>query len=69
MPHFMIRWQFSSTLAKALVCEPHDRTGTAKALVEGSGGELNSYHLDLGKYDDVMICEFPDNKSGRVFAA
>ena len=48
MPHFMIRWQFTSTSAKALVGKPHDRTGAAKALVEGFGGKLNSYYLALG---------------------
>ena len=50
MPHFMIRWQFTSTSAKALVGKPHDRTGAAKALVEGFGGNLNSYYLALGEY-------------------
>ena len=63
MPHFMIRWQFTSTSAKALVGKPHDRTGAAKALIEGFGGKLNSYHLALGEYDGVAICEFPDNQS------
>jgi uncharacterized protein with GYD domain len=63
MPHFMIRWQFTSTSAKALVGKPHDRTGAAKALVEGFGGKLNSYYLALGEYDGVAICEFPDNKA------
>ena len=61
-PHFMIRWQFTSTSAKALVGKPHDRTGAAKALVEGFGGKLDSYYLALGEYDGVAICEFPDNK-------
>jgi hypothetical protein len=41
----MIRWQFTSTSAKALVGKPHDRTGAAKALVEG--GKLVSYYLAL----------------------
>ncbi len=50
MPHFMIRWQFTSTSAKALVGKPHDRTGAAKALIEGFGGKLNSYYLALGEY-------------------
>jgi uncharacterized protein with GYD domain len=49
---------WTSTLAKALVREPNDRTGSAKALVEGFGGELNSYYLALGEYDSVAICEF-----------
>jgi uncharacterized protein with GYD domain len=61
MPHFMIRWQFTSTSAKALVGKPNDRTGAAKALVEGFGGKLMSYYLALGEYDGVAICEFPNN--------
>ena len=61
MPHFMIRWQFTSTSSKALVTKPHDRTGAAKALVEGFRGKLHSYFLALGEYDGVAICEFPDN--------
>jgi uncharacterized protein with GYD domain len=61
MPHFMIRWQFTSTSAKALVGKPHDRTGAAKALVEGFGGKLQNYFLALGEYDGVAICEFPSN--------
>jgi uncharacterized protein with GYD domain len=63
MPHFMIRWQCTSTSAKALVGKPHDRTGAAKTLVEGFGGKLDSYYLALGEYDGVAICEFPDNKA------
>jgi uncharacterized protein with GYD domain len=63
MPHFMIRWQFTSRSAKGLVGKPHDRTGAAKTLVEGSGGKLDSYYLALGEYDGLAICEFPDNKA------
>jgi uncharacterized protein with GYD domain len=60
-PHFMIRWQFTSASAKALVSKPNDRTGAAKALVEGFEGKLASYYLALGEYDGVAICEFPNN--------
>jgi uncharacterized protein with GYD domain len=61
MPHFLIRWQFTDTSAKALVGKPHDRTGAAKALVEGFGGKLRSYYIAFGEYDGIAICEFPDN--------
>ena len=61
MSHFMIRWQFTSASAKALVEKPHDRTGAAKALVEGFGGKLHSYYFSFGDYDGLAICEFPDN--------
>lgn len=63
MPHYMIRWQFTDTSAKTLVGKPHDRTGAAKALVEGFGGKLHSYYIAFGDYDGVAICEFPDNVS------
>src|SRR6516164_4546231 len=59
--HFLVRWQFTNASAKALVDKPHDRTGAAKALVEGFGGKLHSYYLALGEYDGVAICEFKDN--------
>ena len=39
MSHFMIRWQFTDTSAKALVGKPHDRTGAMKVFVEGFGGK------------------------------
>ena len=60
MVHFMIRWQFTSASAKALVEKPNDRTGTAKALIEGFGGKLLSYYFTFGSYDGLAICEFPD---------
>ena len=63
MSHYLIRWQYSNTSAKALVGKPHDRTGAAHALVEGFGGKLHAFYLAFGDYDGVAICEFPDNTS------
>jgi len=60
MSHYMIRWQFTDASAKALIGKPHDRTGAAKALVEGFGGKLHSYYLAFGEYDGIAICEFAD---------
>ena len=62
----MIRWQFTSTSAKALVGKPHDRTGAAKALVEGFGGKLNSYYLALVPYRRTLAtfcAKIPSNQS------
>ena len=63
MSYFMLRWQFSSASAKALVGKPHDRTGQATALIEGFGGKLHHYFFAFGDYDGVGICEFKDNTS------
>jgi|SRR5271165_4133455 len=63
MSHYLIRWQYTDHSAKALVGKPHDRTGAAKALVEGFGGKLHSFYLALGDYDGIAVCEFPDHTS------
>jgi uncharacterized protein with GYD domain len=60
MSHYMIRWQYTDGSARALVGKPHDRTGAAKALVEGFGGKLHSFYYAFGDYDGLAICEFPD---------
>ena len=66
MSHFIIRWQFNSASAKALVGNPHDRTAPATTLIEGFGGKLHSYFFAFGDYDGVAICEFPDNTAAAA---
>ena len=63
MPHFMLRWQFSSASAKALVAKPQDRTEQAEALIKSFGGTLRHYFFAFGDYDGVAICEFPDSSA------
>lgn len=60
MAHYLIRWQFKDTTAKALVDKPQNRTGPATALIEGFGGKLLCYYFSFGEYDGVGIGEFPD---------
>ena len=60
MSHYLIRWQFKDTTAKALVEKPQDRTGPATQLIEGFGGKMLCYYFALGDYDGLGICEFPD---------
>lgn len=68
MSHFMTRWQFTAASAKALVEKPNDRTGAAKALIEGFGGKLHQYYFSLGDYDGLAICEFPDSQVAAACA-
>ena len=42
MSHFIIRWQFNSSSAKAMVGNPHDRTAPATTLIEGFGGKFTA---------------------------
>ena len=66
MSDFMLRWQLNASSTKSMVGKPQDRTGPAKALVEGFGGKIHSYHFAFGDYDGVAICEFPDNVSAAA---
>ena len=40
--------------------------GHAKELVESCGGKLHSYFFELGTYDGLAICEFPDTTSATA---
>jgi uncharacterized protein with GYD domain len=66
MSHYMTRWQYTAVSAKALVEEPHDRTGAVRALMESFGGTLHSFYFTFGEYDGVAICEFPDNTAAAA---
>jgi uncharacterized protein with GYD domain len=66
MAHFLVRWRFNESSAKALVANPQDRTGTARTLVEAFGGKLHHYYFAFGDYDGVGICEFPDNTAAAA---
>jgi uncharacterized protein with GYD domain len=63
MAHYLLRWQFKDSTAKALVDRPQDRTGPATTLIEGFGGKLLCYYFALGEYDGIGVCEFPDTTS------
>ena len=66
MPHYLLRWQFKDSTAKALVDKPQDRTKPATALIEGFGGKMHCYYFALGDYDGLGIAEFPDNTSATA---
>ena len=68
MVWFLVRFQFTSTSAKAMIENPHDRSGPARMLVESFGGKMHHYFFSFGDYDGVGIIEFPDNKSAAAFS-
>jgi len=68
MAHYMIRWQFKDSTARALVEKPQDRTGPATTLVEAFGGKLHSYYFIFGEYDGMGLCEFPNAEAVAAFS-
>ena len=68
MAHYLGRWQFTDASAKAMVASPHDRSATARTLVEAFSGKLHHYYFCFGEYDGIGICEFPDATAAAAFS-
>lgn len=43
------------------------RLDAARKAAEGVGGKLESWHLTMGKYDAVIITEFPSDEAAAKF--
>jgi uncharacterized protein with GYD domain len=68
MPHYLVRFQYSSDSVKKLVAHPQDREAAGRKLVEGFGGKLHSYFFALGDFDGLGLCEFPDHVAATAFS-
>ncbi|MBP2315622.1 GYD domain-containing protein [Azospirillum soli] len=67
MMQFMIQFKFGPDNFKALVQRPENRTDIVRRGVESFGGRLHSLHFAYGKYDGVLMAEFPDSESCTAF--
>ena len=66
MPYFLHRIAFTPRSMQALVMKPQDRTPIVKKLFAAHGGKLHEYFFAFGKYDVVIISEFPSNESAAA---
>jgi len=51
----------------AKVKESPNRLDSARKLAQSVGGKINSWHLTLGKYDAVVVADFPDDNAAASF--
>ncbi|MGA1457314.1 MAG: GYD domain-containing protein [Arenicellales bacterium] len=63
MPHYMYQASYSPEAIKALVNNPQDRTGAAKAAIEANGGTMVGAWMAFGGDDLVVIADMPDDAS------
>ena len=68
MGHYLVRWRLSPASTAVLVATPRERSVTARMLAESFGGKLKTYYLSLGKWDGMLVAEFPDNKTAAACA-
>jgi uncharacterized protein with GYD domain len=51
----------------ANIKESPARLDAAKKAAKAAGGKINAWYLAMGRYDAVLISEFPDDETGARF--
>jgi len=67
MPHFVILIRYTQQ-GMAKIKESPARLDAAKKAAEKAGGKIHAWYLTMGKYDAVLISEFPNDEAGAKFA-
>lgn len=62
MPHYISLLRYT-TQGVAKIKESPSRLDAARKLAASMGGKIQSWHLTMGKYDAVIITEFPDDEA------
>jgi uncharacterized protein with GYD domain len=66
MPHYISLLRYT-TQGAAKIKESPSRLDAARNLATSMGGKIQSWHLTMGKYDAVIITEFPDDEAAARF--
>jgi|TARA_Y100000758_G_scaffold138347_1_gene97886 uncharacterized protein with GYD domain len=59
----MYQASYSGDAIKALVNNPQDRTGAARAAIEANGGTMIGAWMAFGEDDLLVIADMPDDES------
>ncbi len=63
MSVYMYQASYSGDALKALVKNPQDRTGAARAAIEANGGTMIGAWMAFGEDDLLVIADMPDDES------
>src|SRR5262249_48441853 len=66
MPHFVTLIRYTQQ-GIAKVKESPARLDAAKTFAERAGGKIHAWYLTIGRYDAVLITEFPRDDAGATF--
>jgi len=66
MPHFVTLIRFTQQ-GIAKIKESPARLDAAKNAAERAGGKIHGWYLTMGRYDAVLISEFPSDEAGATF--
>lgn len=59
MPRYLHQFAYSTDSIKGMVAAPQDRRKAAKKIFTAAGGKLLDMYFCFGKYDGIVISEFP----------
>ena len=63
MPAYLYQASYSGEAIKALVNNPQDRSGTARAAIEANGGTMIGAWMAFGEDGLIAIEDLPDDES------
>jgi uncharacterized protein with GYD domain len=66
MPHDVTLLRYTQQGA-AKIKESPARLDAAKKAAEAAKGKIHSWYLTMGKYDAVLLSEFPDDEAAARF--
>ncbi len=66
MPHFVTLIRYTQQ-GMAKIKESPARLDAAKKAAEKAGGKIHAWYLTMGRYDAVLISEFPSDEAGAKF--
>jgi uncharacterized protein with GYD domain len=66
MPHFVTLIRYTQQ-GISKIKESPKRLDAAKKAAEKAGGKIHGWYLTMGKYDAVLISEFPNDEAGARF--
>ena len=67
MPHYVTLVRYTQQGISRIKDSPA-RLDAAKKLAEAEGGKILTWYLTMGRYDAVLISEFPSDEASAKFA-
>lgn len=66
MPHFVSLLRYTQQGASK-VKESPNRLDAARSAAEALGGKFHAWYMTMGKYDAVLVSEFPSDDAAAQF--
>jgi len=68
MPKYLLQVGYTPESFAAQIKNPQNRIQAVTPAIEKLGGKVETAYYTFGKYDLVVILEFPDNTAAAAFA-